>query len=196
MDKKSLLLFEKQKMHVATRLLHFGMFNRCHPPRYWSPRARSRCPSVVGTLRCQRPVPTLGPNLPQKLRRATQAAIRPPIPTGSFCSRCRTAPSQTAAAPVSSWLAGRCPSSRRPRPGRSAGGCLPRCWSGSCPRRTRCLTQCASYAPPRRPIPTRCPFVWRRHDLHIFWMFFFLFLGVAKPTKAPSFPDCKSRLFL
>lgn len=184
MDKNSLLSFEKCVDAIASFSSDAKeTFNHCRPPRCWTPRARSRCRSAAGTLRCRSPPRMLGPTLPRMLVRASRAAIHPPIPTGSFCSRCPTAPSRTAAAPVASWPDGRCLSCRRRRPGRSDGGFPPRCWSGSCRPRTRCQMQCASCAPLRRPIPTRCLFVWRKKKKKGC----FLALGVVNPLGARFF---------
>lgn len=105
--------------------------------------------------------------LGRKLQRANRAGTRRLIPTDFSYSRCLTAPSQTAAAPSSSSLDGRC-QSRHPRSPRSAEGCLPRCQSGSYLHPTRCRTQCALCGRPRRQIPTRCLFgVYMGESAHV-----------------------------
>lgn len=134
------------------------MFNRCRRPHCWSPQAQSRCPSGVENPHCLIQAQMLCLILPRKLGRVSRAGIHLLNPTGSSCSRCLTAQSRTAAAPFSSSLDGHCQSCHHRIP-QTVEGCPPHCWSGSWRHRTRCQTQCASCAPPRLRILTRCLFV-------------------------------------
>ncbi|MEQ2199777.1 hypothetical protein XENOCAPTIV_011608, partial [Xenoophorus captivus] len=92
-------------------------------------------------------------------QRGKQLATHRPIPTGSFCSRCPTVQSQTAAAPSSSLQDGRCQIRRLTQ--QSVEGCLPHCQNDSSHRLSHCRTLCASCDRLRLQILSRClGFCW------------------------------------
>lgn len=131
-------------------------FNRCRR-HCWSLQVQSRCQSAVGSPRYLSLLQISYLILGLTLRQANQAGTRLLIQTDSSCSRCRTALSQTAAAPSSSSLDGHC-QSRRPLSLRSGEGFPPHCRSGSCPHLIHCQTRSAFCGHPRPQILNHCLF--------------------------------------